>query len=105
MPYIVTNSDGSSTITVADSVVDTSTYSLALVGRNVSNYGQYFAQNTIRHLENFASSTAPSPSTRLVGQLWYDKSESILRVWDGSNWKRATGTLVGPVGSRGPVVV
>ena len=59
MPYIVTNSDGSSTITVADSVVDTSTYSLALVGRNVSNYGQYFAQNTIRHLENFASSTAP----------------------------------------------
>ena len=100
MPYIVTNSDGSSTITVADSVVDTSTYSLALVGRNVSNYGQYFAQNTIRHLENFASSTAPSPSTRLIGQLWYDKSESILRVWDGSNWKRATGTLVGPVGSR-----
>ena len=55
MPYIVTNSDGSSTITVADSTVDTGTYSLALIGRNVANYGQYFAQNTIRQLENFAS--------------------------------------------------
>ena len=100
MPYIVTNSDGSLTVTVQDSVVDTSTYSLALIGRNVSNFGQYFAQNTIRHLENFASSTAPSPSSRLVGQLWFDKTENILRVWDGSNWKRATGTIVGPVGDR-----
>lgn len=100
MPYIVTNSDGSTTVTVSDGVVDTSTYSLALVGRNVSNYGQYFAQNTIRHLENFASTTSPSPSTRLIGQVWYDKTEQVLRVWDGTNWKRATGTLVGPASSK-----
>jgi len=95
MPYIVNNSDGTLTVTVADSVVDTSSYSLALVGRNVSNYGQYFAQNTIRHLENFASPNPPSPGTRLQGQLWYDKDESLLRVWDGSVWKRATNIVVG----------
>lgn len=94
MPYIVTNSDGSLTVTVPDSTVDTSTYSLALVGRSVSNYGQYFAQNTIRHLENFASSVAPSPGTTLEGQLWYNKSEEQLSVWQGSSWKRI-GTVVG----------
>jgi len=95
MPYIVNNSDGTLTVTVADSVVDTSSYSLALIGRNVSNYGQYFAQNTIRHLENFASPNPPTPGTRLEGQLWYDKDESLLRVWDGSVWKRATNIMVG----------
>lgn len=94
MPYIVTNSDGSLTVTVPDSTVDTSTYSLALVGRSVSNYGQYFAQNTIRHLENFASSVAPSPGTTLEGQLWYNKTEEQLSVWQGSSWKRI-GTVVG----------
>lgn len=100
MPYIVTNSDGSLTVNVADSVVDTSTYSLALIGRNVSNYGQYFAQNTIRHLENFASATAPSPSQRLIGQIWFDKTEQVLRVWDGSVWKRNTGIVLGPANQR-----
>lgn len=100
MPYIISNSDGSLTVTVADSVIDTTTYSLALVGRNVSNFGQYFAQNTIRHLENFASATAPSPSTRLIGQLWFDKSEEILKIWDGNIWKRSTGILVGAENER-----
>ena len=94
MPYIVNNSDGSLTVTVADNTVDTTTYSLALVGRNVSNYGQFFAQNTIRHLENFADTVAPSPSVRLIGQLWFDKNEQVLRVWDGSAWKRATNNVV-----------
>lgn len=100
MPYIVNNSDGSLTVTVADNTVDTTTYSLALVGRNVSNYGQYFAQNTIRHLENFADTVAPSPSVRLVGQLWFDKNEQVLRVWDGSAWKRATNNVVNSESQR-----
>lgn len=95
MPYTFNNSDGSVSTTVADSTIDTSTYALALVGRNVSNYGYYFAQNTVRQLENFASATAPSASTTLTGQLWYDKAEELLRVYDGSKWKRATNIVVG----------
>jgi hypothetical protein len=97
MPYTFNNTDGSRTITVADGVVDTTTYSLALVGRNVSNFGTYFAQNSVKHLENFASATAPSPSTALTGQLWYDKSERVLRVFDGvaNVWARATNIVAG----------
>jgi hypothetical protein len=45
-------------------------------------------------LENFASAAAPSTSTVLEGQLWYDKGESLLKVWDGSRWKRATNIVV-----------
>lgn len=95
MPYTVTNSDGSLTVSVADGTVDQTTYALALVGRNVSNYGEYFIRNSIRHLENFASTAAPSTSTVLEGQLWYDKGENLLKVWDGSRWKRATNIVVG----------
>lgn len=94
MPYTFNNSDGSVSTTVADSTIDTSTYALALVGRNVSNYGLYFAQNAVRQLENFASATAPSASTTLTGQLWYDKTEQLLRVYDGTRWKRATNIVV-----------
>lgn len=94
MPYTVTNSDGSLTVSVADGTVDSTTYALALVGRNVSNYGEYFIRNSIRHLENFASTAAPSTSSTLEGQLWYDKGENLLKVWDGSRWKRATNIVV-----------
>lgn len=97
MPYIVTNSDGTRTITVQDNVIDNSTYSLALVGRHTSNFGQYIAQNTIRHLENFASDIAPAPDTTLTGQIWFDKGDRVLRVFDGTQWKRATGITVGNV--------
>ena len=92
MAYTITNSDNSRTITVQDTTVDT-TYALKLIGRNVSGYGQYFVENTVRHLENFASTTSPS-GEKLTGQLWYDKSESILKYWNGSTWKRATNIIV-----------
>lgn len=96
MPYIINNTDGSLTVTVPDRTVDTNSFSLAIVGRRVSNYGQYFAQNTIRQLENFASETSPSPNSRLTGQLWYDKAYNVMRVWNGEVWKTNTSIIVGP---------
>jgi len=89
MAYTVSTTSGTS-VTVADGVVDTTNYSLSLVGKNVSGYGQYFVQNSIRHLENFANSTAPSPTNKLTGQLWYDTSSSQMRVYNGSGWIRLT---------------
>ena len=93
MAYTITNSDSSVTITVQDTTVDT-TYALKLIGRNVSGYGQYFVENTVRQLENFASTVQPS-GLKLEGQIWYDKSEKILKVWTGTNWKRATNIVIG----------
>jgi hypothetical protein len=98
MPYIISNSDGSITYTLQDGVVDTSTFSVSMVGRGVTNFGEYFAQNTLRHLENFAGATAPENG--IVGQLWYDKAANILRIWDGKLWRSSTGVVVGPEVAR-----
>lgn len=98
MPYIIANSDGTITYTVRDGEVDTSTFSVAMVGKGFTNFGEYFAQNFLRMLENFASEQEPvSP---IIGQLWYDKSASIIRVWDGSVWRAGTGIAVGPETQR-----
>ena len=94
MAYDIQNTDGTLNYTVDNDQVNTSQFSLALIGRNTANYGQYFAQNAIRHLENFAGVSSPTPGTKLIGQLWFDKGENLLRVWDGTNWKR-TGVVVG----------
>lgn len=100
MAYSITNSDSTLTLSVADSTIDSTTLSLALVGRNVSNYGLYFAQNSLRHLENFASTVAPGASTKLIGQLWYDKTTGTMRVYDGNLWKPVSSF---PVSTTAPV--
>ena len=100
MTYSVQNTDGSRTINVAASQVNSS-FSVALVGRNVSGYGQYFVQNSIRHLENFASTSAPSDDILLTGQAWYDKNEEVMRVYDGVGWRRMSITVSATAPSGG----
>ena len=41
------------------------------------------SQNAIRHLENFASTSNGDP-VLLTGQIWYDKNEKVMRVYDGT---------------------
>ena len=53
MAYTITSSTGIG-YTVEDGTIN-NTFSLKLVGKNVTNYGQVFAENSLRHLENFAS--------------------------------------------------
>ena len=99
MAYTVSNTDGSREITVADGTFDTTTYSVTLIGKNITNYGDVFVKNSIRHLENFASATAPSVASPLVGQVWYDKTGKVLRVYKSASegWVR-----VSPVVSETP---
>jgi len=94
MPIYIHNSDSSVNIVIPDGTIDTTTLSLSLIGRNVADYGQYFAENTVLQLENFASIAAPNPETVLVGQQWFDKGDNIMRVWDGTQWKAQTGITV-----------
>ena len=89
MAYSVTTNDGV-TISVADETKDSSSLSLTVIGRNATNYGQSIVTNTVRHLENFASNVPPAPTFTLTGQLWYNKSEDNLRVYDGATWARVS---------------
>ena len=95
MTYSVKTTDLNTTITVATGEVNTK-YGVALVGRNVSGYGQFFVENTLWMLENFASSTSPVArgKTALEGQLWYSTGDNTMRVYKNDNgtfvWARLT---------------
>lgn len=78
MAYIINKSDGSVLTTVADGVFDTSSSSLVLIGRRAVSYGEYFAENFVKLLENFASPTAPTAP--LQGQIWFDTGTNALKV-------------------------
>jgi len=81
MAYTFSNTQGTA-ITVNDNQLDQSTYSLTLLGKNVTNYGQIIAQNTIRQLENFAGPESTQTATiKLTGQLWYDTTKEHLNVY------------------------
>lgn len=89
MAYSVTTNDGQ-VITVNDEAKDSSSLPLTVIGRNATNYGQSIFTNTVRQLENFAGNTPPSATYLPTGQLWYDKGENTLRVYNGTVWARTS---------------
>ena len=91
MAYKLNKTDGTLLTELVDGQIDTTTCDLTLIGRNYVGFGEAFNENLIKLLENFASSGAPS--TPITGQLWYDKSEGRLKVYDGTGFK-----------SNGPIV-
>lgn len=75
--------------------------SLELVGPGYTNYGQSYAQNFLKLLENFASPYPPE--SPIEGQLWYDTSDptrKVLRINNGtdisSRWPTASGIFQQP---------
>jgi hypothetical protein len=92
MSYTVYKADGTQLTQVLDGQFDQITTSLTLVGKNSTNYGNYFNENFVYLLENFASTTAPTRPT--VGQIWFDKSAGRLKVYDGNLFKVTGGALV-----------
>lgn len=84
MPYTINYSDsGNPSIILNDGTVDTST-SLVLVGKNVTNFGEYLNENLLHLLENHANGTEPLNPTD--GQLWYNTTESQLYIYDNGVW-------------------
>ena len=77
MTYTINTFDNNFLTNVEPGTVDTNT-SLSLLGKNYSGYGQIIASNFVYLLENFAKTSAPT--SPLKGQLWYDKSENLLKV-------------------------
>jgi microcystin-dependent protein len=98
MPYNVNYTDNQNTppITVFDNTSNTDT-SLTFPGRNVTGYGQIIAENFLHLLENFASASPPPNPT--VGQVWFnsDPTVSSLLIFDGSDWKSASGVQKSPI--------
>ena len=84
MAYTVNKTDGTILSTVADGTIDTTT-DLTLIGKNYAGYGEFFNENLVKLLENFSNSAAPS--SPVAGQMWWDKTNNLLKVYTGSAFK------------------
>jgi hypothetical protein len=84
MAYQINLTDGTVFATIPDGQINT-TSSMVLVGKNYAGYGEFLDENFIHLLENGANTTAPS--SPLTGQLWWDKSANLLKVYNGSIFK------------------
>jgi hypothetical protein len=84
MAYVINLTDGTTFATISDGTVNTSS-SMTLVGKNYAGYGEFLDENFIHLLENGSNTTAPAAP--LTGQLWWDKSTNLLKVYNGTIFK------------------
>ena len=84
MAYTINLTDGTVFATIADGTINTSS-AMILVGKNYAGYGEFLDENFIHLLENGSNTTAPAAP--LTGQLWWDKTNNLLKVYNGSIFK------------------
>jgi hypothetical protein len=84
MAYTINLTNGTIFATIADGTINTSS-SLTLVGKNYAGYGEFLDENFIYLLENSANSTPPGAP--LTGQLWWDSTNGLLKVFNGTIFK------------------
>ena len=82
MVYNITNYNGTPLVSVPDGTIDTTTTSISLIGQNSVNSGLPLNENFVSLLQHFAN-TSPPP-VPVVGQIWFDTSTSMLKIWDSS---------------------
>jgi len=90
MAYTINLTDGTVFATIADGTVNTTAgfatgAPLTLVGKNYAGYGEFLDENFIRLMENGASTS--QPPAPLTGQLWWDKTNTLLKVYTGTTFK------------------
>jgi hypothetical protein len=84
MAYQINKTDGTIVATVADGQIDQLSTDLTLIGKNYSGFGEYFNENLVKMLENFAGTTRPTHPIR--GQIWYDTADLKLKVYSGTEF-------------------
>lgn len=85
MAYELIKSDGTTLIELADGVTDSGSSSLTFVGKNVVNYGLAQNENFLHLLEHFSSTN--EPLNKITGQLWFDKSNRVLKLYNIDRWQ------------------
>ena len=88
MAYTINLTDGTIFAVVADGTINTDS-SMTLVGKNYAGYGEFLDENFIKLLESGANASAPGDP--LTGQLWWDKTNNVLKVYNGTTFKSLSG--------------
>jgi hypothetical protein len=84
MAYTINLTDGTIFAVIPDGTINTSS-SMTLIGKNYAGYGDFLDENFIHLLENGSNTTAPGAP--LTGQLWWDKTNNLLKVYNGTTFK------------------
>jgi hypothetical protein len=89
MAYTINLTDGTIFAVIADGTINSDS-SMTLVGKNYAGYGEFLDENFIHLLENGSNTTAPGDP--LVGQLWWDKTNGLMKVYNGTTFKVISST-------------
>jgi hypothetical protein len=92
MAYTVNKKNSSaspSSYTVQDGIINTQT-DLSFIGKGYAGYGETIAENFLHLLENFSNTTEPTKP--IVGQLWWDSTNSKLKVYNGTAFQTSGGS-------------
>lgn len=90
MAYTINKTDGTIFAIVADGTINTDS-SQTIVGKNYAGYGEFLGENFVHLLENGSNPTAPGAP--LQGQLWYDQTNNIIKVYNGTLFKSLSGAI------------
>jgi hypothetical protein len=101
MTYKINKTDGSLLVEVIDNEINTTAADIALIGKNVSGFGEYINENFIKLLENFAATS--EPNNPIPGQIWFDTSENRLKVYDGNGFRIGSGPIVSGSAPLNPI--
>lgn len=82
--YQVNKFDGTLLVQIPELEINTTATPLKLLGKKVVDYGEIIAENFVYLMENFSSTTPPYPP--LVGMIWFDLSNQVLKIFTSSGW-------------------
>lgn len=88
MAYTINKTDGTIFAVIADGTINTDS-SQVLVGKNYAGYGEFLDENFIHLLESGSNTSAPGAP--LQGQLWYDQTNNVIKVYNGTLFKSISG--------------
>lgn len=92
MSYSIILTNGTVLTDVTNGSIDQTSTDLTLIGQNTSGYGLYVNDNFVHLLENFANTS--QPNYPIIGQLWYDTSENLLKIYNGTTFEPTGNTIV-----------
>jgi hypothetical protein len=96
MAYTINLTDGTVFATISDGTINQIAGGtpgvplVTLVGKNYAGYGEFLDENFVHLLESGSNTIAPT--SPLTGQLWWDKTNNLLKVYSGTGFKTITGS-------------
>ena len=102
MTLNISNYDGSTFITIPDQTLNTQASSIEFPGRGLQQYGTAINQDLLWIMQHFSRATQPDNPIR--GQIWYDITGNVLKLYDGSSWVPSGSMVSGTTAPAAPVV-